>query len=82
MYDACVDDCFSIALKYQNAKDGPALRFQRGPFSLVFSLWSLVRRSLKFHLSTSVSHFPGFSRDFDSFDSENQWDGIVVFVGF
>ena len=30
----------------------------------------------------SVLHFPGFSRDFDCFDSENQWDGIVVFVGF
>ena len=25
---------------------------------------------------------PGFTRDFDSFDSENEWDGKVVFVGF
>ena len=25
---------------------------------------------------------PGFARDFDCFDSENQWGGIVVFVGF
>jgi hypothetical protein len=31
---------------------------------------------------TSVFHFPGFFRDFDCFDSENQWDGKVVFVGF
>ena len=30
----------------------------------------------------SVVHFPGFFRDFDCFDSENQWDGKVVFVGF
>ena len=30
----------------------------------------------------SVVNFPGFSRDFDCFDSENQWDGKVVFVGF
>ena len=30
----------------------------------------------------SVSDLPGFSRDFDCFDSENQWDGKVVFVVF
>ena len=30
----------------------------------------------------SVFHLPGFSRDFDCFDSENEWDGKVVFVGF
>ena len=30
----------------------------------------------------SVAHLPGFSRDFDCFDSENQWDGKAVFVGF
>ena len=26
----------------------------------------------------SVFFFPGFSRDFDCFDSENEWDGKVV----
>jgi hypothetical protein len=30
----------------------------------------------------SVFFFPGFSRDFDCFDYENEWDGKVVFVGF
>ena len=30
----------------------------------------------------SVFFLPGFSRDFDCFDSENEWDGKVVFVGF
>ena len=30
----------------------------------------------------SVFFFPGFSRDFDCFDFENEWDGKVVFVGF
>ena len=33
-------------------------------------------------VAASVVHFPGFFRDFDCFDSENQWDGKVVFVGF
>ena len=32
-------------------------------------------------VSDSVCHFPGFPGIFDCFDSENQWDGIVVFVG-
>ena len=26
------------------------------------------------HSEGSVAHLPGFSRDFDCFDSENQWD--------
>ena len=30
----------------------------------------------------SVFFLPGFPRDFDCFDSENEWDGKVVFVGF
>ena len=30
----------------------------------------------------SVFDLPGFTRDFDCFDSENEWDGKVVFVGF
>ena len=31
---------------------------------------------------SSVFDLPGFTRDFDCFDSENEWDGKVVFVGF
>ena len=29
-------------------------------------------------VSDSVFDLPGFSRDFDCFDSENEWDGKVV----
>ena len=66
----------SRALKvYQHQHHGCAGR----PLGACPQSWDTIISRLR---RPSVLHFPGFSRDFDCFDSENQWDGIVVFVGF
>ena len=58
----------------------------RAPTSASSHLLTGCVQSVRMHLHKarvcSVLHLPGFSRDFDCFDSENQLDGIVVFVGF